>query len=228
MAELPSVQAELNAIVNDEQSKDEKGVIPGKRLLDAAFTQQALKDRLGKGYKAVHIASHFSFRPGDMTRSFLLLGDGTALTMAEFKRSPELKFAGVELLVLSACQTAVGEPDANGKEIESFGVIAQQNGAKAVMATLWSVADESTALLMAEFYRIKKETPAITKSTALQRAQMNLMRGKYKSVEESKNRAEPFTSQGGNITQPAFVPDPKAPYAHPFYWAPFILIGNWR
>ncbi|CAN5553769.1 hypothetical protein BH10ACI2_BH10ACI2_08570 [soil metagenome] len=225
---LPSVQSELDAIVNDKQSQTEKGVLDGKLLIDGTFNEQSLKDQLGKGFKAIHIASHFSFRPGDMTKSFLLLGDGSPLTMDKIKTSPQLKFTGVELLVLSACQTAVGEADASGKEIESFGVIAQQNGAKAVMATLWSVADDSTAILMSEFYRIKKETPAISKSEALQRAQTNLMAGKYEISQLSKKRADQFVGPANGTTQPSFVPDPKAPYAHPFYWAPFILIGNWR
>ena len=225
---LPYVKAELTAIISDDQTPNEKGVMAGKRVIDEAFTEQALKERLSKGFKAVHIASHFSFRPGDMTRSFLLLGDGTALTMDKFKTSPQLKFAGVELLVLSACQTAVGEPDASGKEVESFGVIAQQNGAKAVMATLWSVADDSTALLMAEFYRIKKESPGISKSGALQLAQESLRKGKYSADKTLQKRAEPFADTGSKTNQPAFVTDPKAPYAHPFYWSPFVLIGNWR
>jgi CHAT domain-containing protein/tetratricopeptide (TPR) repeat protein len=225
---LPSVRTELMTIVQDEQHPDEKGVLAGKRLLDADFTEQALKDRLWKGYNAVHIASHFSFRPGDMTKSFLLLGDGSILTMDKVKTSPQLKFAGVELLVLSACQTAVGETDANGSEVESFGVIAQQNGAKAVMATLWSVADQSTSLLMSEFYRTKKENPAMTKAEALQRAQIGLMSGKYSSGDQSKTRADLVPVEAKNKSMPAFEPNPKAPYAHPFYWSPFVLIGNWR
>jgi CHAT domain-containing protein/tetratricopeptide (TPR) repeat protein len=224
---LPSVATELKSIVRDEVAADEMGVLSGKRLLDAEFTEQALKDRLGKGYKAVHIASHFSFRPGDITRSFLLLGDGRALTMDKVKSSPQLRFTGVELLTLSACDTAVGEPDAAGKEIESFAVIAQQNGAKAVLATLWPVADESTQMLMTEFYRLKKENPDMTKSEAIQMAQRGMLDGKLKASGKDSGCRGPkvFGASGGAAE---FKCDPNAPFTHPYFWAPFVLIGNWR
>lgn len=223
---LPSVGTELAAIVRDEQKPGDTGVLIGKRLLDAEFTEQTLKDRLGRGYQAVHIASHFSFRPGDMTRSFLLLGDGKALTMDKVKTSPQLKFNGVELLTLSACDTAVGDADANGKEIESFGVIAQQNGAKAVMATLWPVVDESTSKFMAEFYRLKKENPQMTKTEAIRLAQKQMIEGKIiNSGTAGKCRADEFVTGGKETT---FKCDPNAPFSHPYFWSPFVLIGNWR
>jgi len=222
---LPSVHDELSAIVKDDLLQNEGGMMSGKRLLDEAFTEQALKDRLGKGFKAVHIASHFSFRPGDMTKSFLLLGDGTALTMDKIRTSPQLKFTGVELLTLSACQTAVGEIDANGNEIESFGVIAQQSGAKAVLATLWPVADESTSLFMSEFYRMKKNDPQISKAEAIRLAQKAMIDGTIKSTgTDGGCRAELNPGTG----QKPFKCDPNAPFSHPYFWSPFVLIGNWR
>jgi len=60
---------------------------------------------------------------------------------------------GVALLALSACDTAVGQPGATGREFESFGVLAQRQGARAVLATLWPVSDLSTASFMARLYR---------------------------------------------------------------------------
>jgi CHAT domain-containing protein/tetratricopeptide (TPR) repeat protein len=225
-AALPSVGTELKSIVRDEQATDETGVLMGKRLLDGEFTEQSLKDRLGRGYNAVHIASHFSFRPGDMTKSFLLLGDGKALTLDKVKTSPQLKFNGVELLTLSACQTAVSESDANGKEIESFGVIAQQNGAKAVMATLWPVADESTAMFMSEFYRRKKESASLTKSEAIRQVQAAMIRGELKRTGQSTGCRDGEFVEGPKVTK--FKCDTNAPYSHPYFWSPFVLIGNWR
>jgi CHAT domain-containing protein/Tfp pilus assembly protein PilF len=223
---LPSVGTELKSIVRDEQTPTEQGVLAGKRLLDAEFTEQALKDRLGKGYRAIHIASHFSFRPGDMTKSFLLLGDGSALTLDKVKTSPQLKFGGVELLTLSACDTAVGESDANGKEIESFGVIAQQNGAKAVMATLWPVADESTSLFMSEFYRRKKENASLTKSEAIRQVQEAMINGQLKASGKTPTcRSEDFVEAP---KETKFTCKADAPFSHPYFWSPFVLIGNWR
>ncbi len=226
---LPAVRNELKAIVSEEAIKEKQiGVLPGAVLLNEDFTEAALKDKLGKGYKVIHIASHFSFRPGNETKSFLLLGDGNALSLLKVRTSPQLKFRGVELLTLSACQTAVGETDATGREIESFGEIAQQNGAKAVLATLWSVADESTQILMSSFYRIRTENPNITKSTAMRLAQKELLNGKYTTDEAIKKRSEIVDLSGTATKQPPFTKDPNAPFAHPFYWSPFVLIGNWR
>ncbi len=229
-AALPAVGNELRAIVSDETVRgNDGGVLPGVILLNENFTENALKERLGKGYKVVHIASHFSFRPGNETKSFLLLGDGSALSLVKVRTSPQLKFKGVELLTLSACQTAVGETDATGKEIESFGEIAQQNGAKAVLATLWSVADESTQVLIGEFYRLRKENANLTKSEAMQRAQQAMIEGKLQSSAEAvKKRAELVGASGANKNLPVFTKDAKKPFAHPFYWSPFVLIGNWR
>lgn len=172
---LPGVKTELLSVVQSTRSP--KGAVPGQSLLDGEFSETALESQLLRGYKVVHIASHFSLNPGDSTRSFLLLGDGSVLTVDEMKNNPRIKFAGVELLTLSACQTAVVEKDSSGKEIEGFGYVAQQKGAKAILATLWSVADESTSRLMSEFYRMHKANPAMTKAEALQRAQIAMIQG---------------------------------------------------
>lgn len=220
---LPSVRTELDSIIVD--SAGDPGVVPGLSLFDDQFTEETLKARLTQRFKVVHIASHFSFRPGDMTKSFLLMGDGKPLTMDKIKTSPQLKFGGVELLALSACDTAVGEADANGREVESFAVIAQQNGAKAVMATLWPVADESTSLFMTEFYRLKKESAALSKAAAVQTAQKAMIDGRIRSSGGGTAcRADEFAAE----KKTPFKCDPNAPFSHPYFWSPFILIGNWR
>ena len=108
----------------------------------------------------------------------------------------ENPFGGVDLLTLSACDTAIGGTGANGKEVEGFAVLAQRKGAKAVIATLWPVADASTNELMQAFYRIRESKKGMTKVEALQQAQLALLHG--------------------------------SAYSHPYYWAPFILIGNSR
>src|SRR5690606_4570504 len=101
-----------------------------------------------------HIATHFRFQPGDDRASFLLLGDGTQLAVADIAALPNV-FRGVDLLTLSACSTAVGDIHArDGREVESFAVLAQEKGARAVFASLWPVVDESTSVLMRLFYRI--------------------------------------------------------------------------
>jgi CHAT domain-containing protein len=122
-------------------------------MLDQAFTENALRDGLDQSYPIIHVASHFQFTPGSMDDSFLLLGDGTHLTLGQIKT--KLNFSSVELLTLSACETALGDDSAShhGVEVEGLGAIAQQAGAKAVLATLWPVADASTAALMRTLYQ---------------------------------------------------------------------------
>ncbi|MGH9970291.1 MAG: CHAT domain-containing protein, partial [Pyrinomonadaceae bacterium] len=97
---LPGVRAELHALFRQKGAAG--GVLDGEVLPDARFTRAAMLAALKQKRPLVHISSHFSFRPGDEARSFLLLGDGTAMTLEEMKQQLDL-FAGVELLTLSAC-----------------------------------------------------------------------------------------------------------------------------
>jgi len=224
---LPAVPDELRAIIRQENPQEgsdkEVGVMPGRRLLDGEFTQIAFERALGR-YPVIHVASHFSFNAGGEKSSFLLLGDGKHYTVDEVKGSTPL-FSGVELLTLSACNTAMGG-ERNGEEVEGLGMLAQRQGALAVLATLWAVADESTAGLMQEFYQERMTKPDLTKASALRQTQLVLLSGKMKANTTAPNRSDLVGEVKG--VEPSFNRDPKAPYAHPYYWAPFILIGNWR
>jgi CHAT domain-containing protein/Tfp pilus assembly protein PilF len=235
---LPGVPEELRGIIRDESAKPNgtsgsktipaAGVLAGTVMLDEAFTSNAMQTALHQHYALVHIASHFQFHPGNETDSFLLLGDGSHLTLAQIKSLPNV-FSGVDLLTLSACDTAMGGAGANGKEVEGFGVLAQRQGAKAVLATLWPVADESTQLLMREFYQLHEGSPQWTKAEALQQAQLFLLHGHNKDGTVTTRRRSPETVEdSASPSALAFPPDPNVKYSHPYYWAPFILIGNWR
>jgi CHAT domain-containing protein len=224
--ELPGVTRELQAIFRTGNSG--AGILNGKVFVDARFTQSLFYEVMQQHPPLVHIASHFAFRPGDDSRSFLLLGDGTALTLSEMKGHKDL-FAGVELLTLSACNTAATQADANGKEIDGFAELAQRLGAGAVMASLWPVADESTELLMTEFYRLRKENPLLTKAAALQLAQQKMLAGKLQPTPNvGRGGTKTVKSRADLVGIPAFPFDKTKPYAHPYYWSPFVLIGNWR
>jgi CHAT domain-containing protein len=204
-------------------------VLPGVVELDEQFTQETMLTQLRQRPKVVHIASHFQFSPGNETNSALLLGDGTFLSLAQIKSLPNI-FGGVELLTLSACNTATGGSGANGKEVEGFGVLAQRQGAKAVVASLWPVADRSTKLLMQEFYRSREARNGESKIAALREAQLKLLRGEL-AVDSAQSTSREIVHEEpepGAVKRPLFKPDPKAPFAHPYYWAPFILIGNWK
>jgi CHAT domain-containing protein/tetratricopeptide (TPR) repeat protein len=270
---LPGVKAELNTLFAGAGARH---VITGDILLDDAFTRENMLARLKQKRPVVHIASHFSFRPGDDARSFLLLGDGTAFTLGDMKRQKDM-FAGVELLTLSACNTAAQQPDADGREVDAFFELAQRLGAQSVMATLWPVADNSTPWLMREFYDLKVNKKE-NKAEALRNAQLALLNGSAKAARSaarsdasqvkivveadtasgttpSPRRGGDFSSEQKGTAAPTpagtrrdlnktatradtftiakkdakpFVPDPKRPFAHPFYWSPFVLIGNWR
>src|SRR5712691_2264091 len=164
-----------------ETSQDQRGVLPGTIKLDEAFTQEAMLAGLRLRPSVVHVASHFQFEPGNETNSALLLGDGSFLSLAQIKSMPNV-FGGVELLTLSACNTATGGTGANGKEVEGFGVLAQRQGAKSVIASLWPVADSSTKVLMQEFYRLREANNGATKIEALRQAQLELLRGTQSSA----------------------------------------------
>jgi CHAT domain-containing protein/tetratricopeptide (TPR) repeat protein len=228
-AELTAVPEELRSIVRDtggQNPAERNGVLGGQRLLDKQFTMTSFKRALGR-YPLIHIASHFRFRPGNETDSFLLLGDGDRLTLDKVRTAGSM-FAGVELLTLSACETATGDTGSNGAEVESFGVVAQDQGAKAVLGTLWPVADVSTRDLMVTFYQTYSTNPNLNKAEALRQAQLSLLRGAQSQAGPKDAEARADISTPANGTQPLFQKDPAKPFAHPYYWAPFILIGNWR
>ena len=226
---LDGVLRELAAIVREDGKQG--GVLPGVVKHDEKFTEVSMLDALREGYPVVHIASHFHYDAISPERSFLLLGGGGRLEPAKFENSVNV-FERTELLTLSACDTAMGSgKEANGKDIEGLGYVAQKLGAQSVIATLWPVDDIGTQILMPEFYRLRQSKSDMTKAEALRRAQLSLLRGTLKQAlsDKNRNRAQlAGQTQDGTSAQPLFKSDPKAPYAHPYYWAPFILIGNWK
>ncbi len=220
---LAGTRQELEDIVREPSEKT--GIIEGTRKLDRDFTKEsALKLWQEGNYQVVHIASHFSFNPTDQTESFLLLGDGK-LTFADIQDKDNL-FGSVDLLTLSACDTAMG---GNGKESEGFAYLAQSLGAKTVIASLWQVSDAGTPELMLQFYKLRGADPGITKGEAFRRAQLSLLIGSAKTNDAPKTvRAGIVGGESGALKLPLFIKDPKKPLAHPFYWSSFVLIGNWR
>jgi CHAT domain-containing protein len=195
---LPGVESELQEITDK---------IPGENLLDQEFTKVNLLKQLERlNFPIVHLATHGQFS-SNPEQTFILTWDDK-LKVKEFenllKNRPTAATTPIELLVLSACQTAAGD------ERAALGLagVAVRSGARTTLATLWSVNDQSTARLVAEFYRSLLADPdsatqdgaasglkRITKAEALRQAQLKLL-----------NDSE---------------------YDHPYYWAPFVLVGNW-
>jgi CHAT domain-containing protein/Flp pilus assembly protein TadD len=223
---LPAVVGELDDVARDAQVKGANGALPGTLLLDGQFTEKAMEDQLSGKHGVVHIASHFVFKPGDDGDSYLLLagkdegGAGFHLTVADFRDNRNLTLRHTDLLTLSACETGMSGSASNGREVDGLGTTAQLKGAKAVISSLWSVNDSSTGELMGDFYKRWAEGGGkVTKVEALRKAQLDLLLGKVKPQAGGSGR--------GFITENA-TPDAPSGYAHPYYWAPFVLMGNWR
>lgn len=106
-------------------------------------------------------------------------------------------------------------------------MLAQGAGASAVMATLWNVADSSTKTLMIDFYSRRIQSQ-MNKAEALRRAQLAFLKGDPKHQLSPNTPRTPARAGRKKGTLPPFVADPNATYGHPYFWAPFILIGNWK
>jgi CHAT domain-containing protein len=215
---LPSVPSELDAIVR-QSANDPRGVYPGKELLDRNFTFASLESNLF-GHRILHIATHGKFEPGRPDASYLMMGDGQKLPIPKIETLQDL--GDVKLVTLSACETALGGAGQDGTEIAGLSYYFLAKGAQAVMASLWLVNDSSTSQLMQKFYtNLSQPNGAkVTKAAALQKAQIALIR----------NQANFKDDQRGSIQVKSSTGSPSNPQSnnlqHPYYWAPFILIGN--
>ncbi len=186
---LPGVEKEIEQIT---------AMVSAQILLNKAFTRLNFQERMEAApFSVVHLATHgeFSSKAKD---TFLLTWDNridvkdlAQLLRGQGENDMLHEREPIDLLVLSACQTAKGD---NRAALGLAGV-AVRSGARSTLATLWSVQDLSTAQLMAEFYR-RFTQAGVTKAEALRQAQLSVL----------------------NTPQ----------YKHPYYWSPFVLVGNWR
>ncbi|NJK51996.1 MAG: CHAT domain-containing protein [Leptolyngbyaceae cyanobacterium SU_3_3] len=185
------------------------------QLFDQRFTRNAVLSDLDR-YNILHLATHAAFVPGTPEDSFILLGDGTRINLREIDN---WKLPNMALVVLSACQTAVGDKLGNGLEILGFGYQLQRTGTRASIASLWQVDDGGTQTLMDAFYTVLKSNN-LTKAEALQKAQIALITGQSSQAKK--------VPRGGVEVEPdrGAIPRPIGSLDHPYYWAPFILIGN--
>lgn len=163
---LPAIKSEFNLI-------NQAGV-SNKQLLDQEFTSITLEKNVNSTpFNILHLATHgqFSSQPEN---TFILAADG-AINVTQFdsllRRRDESRSQTLEMLVLSACQTAAGD---NRATLGLAGVSVKA-GARSTLASLWHVDDNSTAILMGEFYRELANTK-VTKAEALRRAQVTLLK----------------------------------------------------
>ncbi|AFY55532.1 hypothetical protein Riv7116_3054 [Rivularia sp. PCC 7116] len=172
-------------------------------LIDDNFIPENFRQKLQKTtYPVVHIASHAQFGviPED---TFIVTGNNKKITISELENSLQNLNSpsdSVELLALTACQTAVGDD----RSTLGLAGVALQVGVKSAIASLWSVRDASTSKLVEEFYQnYGKEGMSIAQ--ALQQAQIKMINAKKLPESEDMN----------------------IDYDNPVYWAPMIVIGNW-
>jgi CHAT domain-containing protein/Tfp pilus assembly protein PilF len=225
---LPGVIPELDSIVHDPSDPASHGPMQGKLFPDEQFTLANLKSALGGGndFSVVHIASHFVLIAGSGDEPFLMMGGDNTGDPSGFEwnlsamENSAVAFHGTRLLTLSACSTAKDYKSRNGLEMDSLGMIAQQKDAEAVLATLWDVNDLSTSHIMSDFYARWVRNPADGKAEALRQAQLAFIHG---------GGAVPGGGTGRGFETEDQVSAPSSlGYAHPYYWAPLVLIGNYQ
>ncbi len=174
-------------------------------LVDRAFSPEATVTQMNN-YTIAHFATHAAFIPGHPADSFIMFGNGDRVTLQDVKKdASRWSFRNLDLVVLSACETGLGGLG-NGEEILGFGYLMQDAGAKASIASLWAVSDGSTQVLMNAFYQSLQQ--GLSKAESLRQAQIALITGSYLGAREE-----------GTMTV-------NNSLDHPYYWAPFILIGN--
>ncbi|MGC9524360.1 MAG: CHAT domain-containing protein [Limnospira sp.] len=170
-----------------------KAETSSKVLLNQEFTSQSIRQEFERSnYPIVHFATHGQFS-SQLDETFILAWDSRISILELDTLLTEKTLDGrnpIELLVLSACQTASGDDRA------ALGLagMAVRAGARSTVGTLWSVNDQATSELMSRFYHLLNQEN-LTKAEALRAAQLELLNNDF--------------------------------YEHPFYWSPYILVGNW-
>lgn len=206
-APLPAVPVEIETIANR--------LWQGEGFLNQDFTLNNLRQQREENpFRILHLATHGYFNPGAAENSFIQLWD----EKLRIKTMSEQQWYDppIELLVLSACHTAVGDT-----QVElGFAGLAVQTGAKSVLASLWYVNDTATMALMIEFY--DRLRTASIKVAALREAQIAMLRGEI----YIKSGQLLGTIPEGIALPPALVKLGDRDFVHPYYWAGFTVVGN--
>ncbi|MCT7965817.1 CHAT domain-containing protein [Laspinema sp. D1] len=203
---LPAVPLEVEMITTKVRT--------GQGFVNELFTLETLKrERSEHQYSIVHLATHGEFQSGKLSNSYIQLWD-RKLKMDEIR---ELGFNDppLELLVLSACRTAVGDEQAE----LGFAGLAVQAGAKTALASLWYVSDEGTFGLMSEFYHHLSQAPI--KAEALRQTQIAMIQGQIRvenGILYTANQEIPLPEAIAHLSE--------SDLTHPYYWSAFTLIGS--
>lgn len=176
-----------------------QSIVPtASKFVDPDFTQTNIAQALAQRTPSViHLATHGEFS-SDPEETFLLTWDGR-ITGNQLGQLLQQGGGRPELLVLSACRTAVGDDRAT----LGLAGVAVRAGARSTVASLWYVDDELSSRLMIEFYRELAQSSS-SRAAALRQAQLRLL-------SDPNNRKSD-----------------QQQYAHPITWAAFVLVGNWQ
>ncbi|MCT7956945.1 CHAT domain-containing protein [Laspinema palackyanum] len=203
---LPGVPLELEAIASESW--------PGKSFLNQQFTREnLLTQQESEAFSIIHLATHAEFLPGNASNSYIQLWDNQ-LYLDEI---PSLNWDNpqVELVVLSACRTALGDEEAE----LGFGGLAVQSGVKTAVASLWYVSDEGTLGLMRDFYHHLRTSPL--KAEALRQAQINMIHNTIR-IENGQ-----LLNASGTLQLPPELSHlSNFNLSHPYYWSGFTAIGS--
>ena len=212
LAPLPAAEEEVREL---STLFKKKLVLTGREATKTSVKRQSPK------YDLLHLSTHGEMIESDPLRSNLRFtpsaGDDGRLTVNEIF-DMEIK---ANLVTLSACETALVKGEEGdfprGDDLVGLSRAFIHAGAPSVVASLWKVSDDSTVELMGSFYRNLR---SMTKAEALQKAQIDLMKSSIRFHVERGS---------GGITRSAdYQIDMAIDCSHPFFWAPFILVGDWR
>lgn len=205
----------------EEEAGHVAALCGGEARLGPSGKWEALS-QLGSGARYLHISCHGEFDPEDALASRLHLGAGATLTAREILDG--WRFTG-DLVVLSACESGLSRVR-RGDELMGLVRAFMVAGAPAVVATLWRVDERSTRLLMERFYR--EVAAGASFAPALQRAQVFL---RELTAEDAQRLLAADAGGPSGDAPPTSIADlPTSggdtyPFADPFFWAPFILVG---
>ncbi|MFM2429068.1 MAG: hypothetical protein RLZZ511_281 [Cyanobacteriota bacterium] len=206
LAALPAVPDELAMI--------QRQGFPGPLLLNEGFTIANLKQQQQAMRPGIlHLATHADFHSGDPSNSAIQFFD-RPLLLSEINQL-NFRNSNLELLILSACNTATGDPNAE----LGFTGMASLLGVRTALGSLWSISDIGTYAFMSEFYGHLAKTPS--RSETLRLTQLAMQQGQVR------------IEQGHLITSHSKTPLPKTlanqtaqTFNHPYFWSGFTMVGN--
>jgi CHAT domain-containing protein len=214
-AALPTMPIELKTVVSNPRR--------GESFLNQQFTipNFVAQNSRETPFSIIHLGTHAEFKVGDLSDSYIQFYDEQLKIPQLQQLSDQLGWntddTPIELMVLSACETALGDKDAE----LGFAGLAVQAGVKSALASLWYVSDLGTLAMMGEFYDQLDNT--LNKAEALRQTQIAMLRGNVKI--DSK---QVKLSNGKDLALPADFPEGTLSLNHPYFWSAFTMIGNWN